>query len=336
MLLLRYLLRRLLPSVALAIVLCTAGVLLLFLLRFGPSLASAGASPGVALGLFAWAAIPAVGAALGPAALIGGVVALRRMSDESEIAALRSLGVRPGALATPALLVALAVGLAAGAISLSAAPSALGALRARLSRIAVHGIAHAIDAAPIGRFSSPANDVHVFVRASDARGVRGLLVEADGVVVAARHGHAWARGGAIRLDLRDAVVRAGPGRQLSARRAVVTLPSSPVARAAADAVPSAFATPTGALARTRAPQARRVLASRIAAPAIAAALALWMLPLGFGGRRRMLAIPIAGGVIAAAHVVPRLVEAASFPPLCAAATPTGLALAAVAAWRRVR
>jgi lipopolysaccharide export LptBFGC system permease protein LptF len=328
-------LRRLLPAIGLASVALASVVLLLVLFRFGPALASSRVSVPSVLPLTLWALVPAFGLSLGPAALAGGVLVLGRMRADGELGALRSLGAGAGRLSPVPLLFVAVVAIGGATSSLLLEPMAARAIRAGLGRALASGLARSIERVPAGRFAAPAPGLEVFVSRHGPSGAEDLAIDAGGTVVAARRGRARRAGGAVVLDLEDARAYEGPGRRLAAGTLSLTLPVGDAPRLADLAVPVLLARPTSALWRARGSEPLRALARRFALPALGAAFALWMLPLGLRPLRRFRSLSVAALVVAVGHVAFRLSESASFAGALAIA-PAIVTLGAIAALSLLR
>jgi len=308
-----YLARRIVPTVALAAAVGACIVLLLLVLRFAPALASSSVAPADVLPIFAWALVPAIGVALGPAVLLGGVLALGRMRADGEIGAWASLGAGPRRLARVPLAASAAV-LALGMfLSLGAEPRAVRSIHRGLGRALSAGVARAIEGAPAGRWTAPLPGVEVWVSRQAVDGARDLVVDAGGTVLAASGGRAKSAKGAVVLSLENARVREGPSLRLAAEHLDVAIPVGNLVRLAEDAAPRALARSSASLLATEGAPARRALARRLAAPALAAAFALWTIPLGLFPFARGRALALAALVVGAGHVVFRLSETFASP-----------------------
>jgi lipopolysaccharide export LptBFGC system permease protein LptF len=323
--LVRYLLRQLVPWLAIAVV----GAALLFLttqlVRVVPVFVGAGASPlelASGLGLLL---VPVLGWSLTPAFAVAVFAVVGRMDAEGELTALDAAGVGRLRVASAPLLAAGVLTALAAWIWLDAGPRSQVALRAMADELAGRAIAGQIRP---GRFVEPVAGIVVFAERgadgvyqgvliedarSDSRAIRLVAREAEARYDLATH-H-------LELELRDgsafiddgsgaAPVAVGFGRLQLGASAVEEIGSR------LGFLPWLMAVPTSRL--VSGPRPRGVdraewgfaLWRRIAGPCglLALAVAATVLALGGRWRNRGLAVAAAGGLFLAYHLLCRLGE----------------------------
>lgn len=120
--------------------------------------------------------VPSVAIMITPFALFGAVAfVLNRLNSDSELAAINAAGIPPTRLMKPFLVLSLIISVAAGALSLTAVPSALRAIREMVTEIRADIILNVLRE---GAFTNLDNKVTLHVRRRDEGAkLTGLLID---------------------------------------------------------------------------------------------------------------------------------------------------------------
>jgi hypothetical protein len=258
------------------------------------------------------------------AALLGPLVAARRLVDGGEAAALEALGWGRAALVRAWIPVAVAAALVAAAAGLGVEPAAWRA---------VHGLKGSPAAAAAAWARLEGGEVAVLPDG-------GAVVVRDGALRFRGGDGAWSGvGAAIRpapagwdFGPTDAIAADGSRWRADALRLRLDGPAAARWQAAPS---SPWAASWGALlARSDEPRARRVLHRRVALVAAVLPLGLLGLCLGWSRRRRdLLGVAVVPLLV---FLAARLADASGLPPVLAGWSPTAVAtLLAIWAWWRV-